>query len=106
MAPTPPEPMAVVRLWDSQDRLLHAASVGVDRRPTRTSVTTETISVPEIHCEHCRTSIEGGLAPLDGVSRARVDIDARQVTVDYDAATVDRAALVRAIEDQGYDVPS
>lgn len=69
-------------------------------------MTTETICVPEIHCDHCRTSIEGALAPLDGVQRARVDIDARQVTVDYDATTVDRAALVRAIEDQGYDVPS
>lgn len=69
-------------------------------------MTTETISVPEIHCDHCRTAIEGALAPLEGVQRARVDIDARQVTVDYDAMTVDRAALVQAIEDQGYDVPS
>jgi copper chaperone len=68
-------------------------------------MTVETIAVPEIHCDHCRTSIEGALAPLGGVDRASVDIDARQVTVDYDDATVDRAALVRAIEDQGYEVP-
>lgn len=68
-------------------------------------MTTETIAVPEIHCDHCRTSIEGALAPLDGVERARVDIDARNVTVDYDSAVVDRDAFVRAIEDQGYEVP-
>jgi copper chaperone len=68
-------------------------------------MTTETISVPEIHCDHCRASIEGALAPMDGVERARVDIDARLVTIDYDEDAIDRAALVRAIEDQGYDVP-
>lgn len=68
-------------------------------------MTTETITVPEIHCDHCRTSIEGALASLDGVERARVDIDARHVTVDYDAAAVDRAALIGAIEEQGYEVP-
>lgn len=67
---------------------------------------TETIVVPAIHCDHCRRSIEGALAPLDGVARATVDIDARQVTVDYDEATIDRGTLIDAIEDQGYDVPT
>ncbi len=69
-------------------------------------MTIETIVVPEIHCDHCRTSIESALAALVGVTRADVDIDARHVTVDYDPATVDRATLVDAIEDQGYEVPT
>jgi copper chaperone len=68
-------------------------------------MTTETIAVPEMHCDHCRASIEGALAPLEGVEHASVDIAARQVTVDYDDAVIDRAALVSAIEDQGYEVP-
>lgn len=67
---------------------------------------TDTIVVPEIHCDHCRSSIEGALAPLDGVARASVDIEARQVTVDYDESTIDRDALISAIEDQGYEVPA
>lgn len=69
-------------------------------------MTTETIAVPDIHCDHCKTSIEGALLPLDGVDQARVDIEARQVTVEYDASTTDRDVLVSAIEDQGYDVPT
>lgn len=69
-------------------------------------MTTETIAVPEIHCDHCKTSIEGALAPLDGVRTATVDIDARAVTVSYDEHALDRDALVAAIEDQGYEVPS
>lgn len=67
-------------------------------------MTTETITVPEIHCDHCRTSIEGALTPLHGVEQASVDVDARQVTVTYDEATIDHDALIGAIEDQGYEV--
>lgn len=66
--------------------------------------TTETISVPEVHCGHCVSSIEGALGPMAGVQAASVDLESRSVTVTYDADTVTRDALVTAIEDQGYDV--
>jgi len=69
-------------------------------------MTTMTISVPEIHCDHCKHSIEGALAPLPGVASARVDIEARMVTVEVDETLTDRGRLVAAIEDQGYDVPA
>jgi copper chaperone len=70
------------------------------------TVTTMTISVPEIHCDHCKHSIEGALAPLPGVRSARVDIDARTVTVEVDQERADRARIVAAIEEQGYQVPA
>jgi copper chaperone len=69
-------------------------------------MTTMTISVPEIHCDHCKHSIEGALAPLPGVASARVDIPARTVTVQVDETMTDRARLVAAIEEQGYEVPA
>jgi copper chaperone len=69
-------------------------------------MTTMTISVPEIHCDHCKHSIEGALAPLPGVASARVDVAARTVTVEVDETLTDRGRLVAAIEDQGYDVPA
>jgi copper chaperone len=67
---------------------------------------TETISVPEIHCDHCKTSIEEAVGAIDGVEGATVDISARTVTVTYDDASVDHGDLVEAIEQQGYEVPA
>ena len=66
---------------------------------------TDTISVPEIHCDHCKSSIEGALRPLDGVVEADVNVRDTSVTVTYDPAMVNRGELVHAIEEQGYEVP-
>jgi copper chaperone len=66
---------------------------------------TDTITVPEIHCGHCKASIEGALQPLAGVTSAEVDIAATTVTVTYDESAVSREAIVAAIEEQGYEVP-
>jgi copper chaperone len=66
---------------------------------------TDTISVPDIHCNHCKTSIEGALAPVKGVARAEVDVPARTVTVEFDPQATTRDALIAAIAAQGYDVP-
>src|SRR4030095_14291222 len=54
------------------------------QRGRRLQMTTMTISVPEIHCDHCKHSIEGALAALPGVASARVDVEARAVTVGLD----------------------
>ena len=67
-------------------------------------MTEEIISVPEIHCGHCKSSIEGALQPLDGVQTASVNIPNTTVAVTYDPDTISRAQLVAAIEEQGYEV--
>jgi len=68
-------------------------------------MTETTLTVPEIHCGHCKTSIEGAVREIAGVSRAEVDIDATTVAVDFDdPATLDQ--IVDAIEGQGYEVPA
>ena len=66
----------------------------------------ETISVPEIHCDHCKNSIEGALNPLPGVDLATVDVPSATVTVEYDQSAISREDIVAAITDQGYDVPA
>jgi len=68
-------------------------------------MTEKTLSVPEIHCDHCKMSIEGAVAAVPGVERATVDIDQATVSVAFDTpATMD--AIIGAIESQGYDVPA
>jgi copper chaperone len=67
-------------------------------------MTSTTLSVPEIHCGHCKSAIEGAVCPLDGVQSVEVDVDGRLVRVEHDDAVTVRA-LVDVIEDQGYDVP-
>ena len=65
---------------------------------------TTILSVPEIHCEHCRTAIEGAVSPIDGVDEVEVDIDSATVRVEHDDE-LGLESVVDAIEDQGYDVP-
>jgi copper chaperone len=63
-----------------------------------------TLSVPEIQCDHCKTSIEGALTQLEGVKAARVDIETSTVFVAY-APPVTLQDIVAAIEAEGYQVP-
>ena len=68
-------------------------------------MTEATLNVPEIHCGHCKMSIEGALDLLDGVDRATVDVPAATVRVTFGPpATLD--GIVAVIEDQGYEVPN
>ncbi|UCG40704.1 MAG: heavy-metal-associated domain-containing protein [Acidimicrobiia bacterium] len=62
-----------------------------------------TLSVPDISCGHCKSSIEGAVGKLDGVSTVEVSIDGRSVDVEFGSPT-DLEAIIAAIEDQGYEV--
>ena len=67
-------------------------------------MSTTTLDVPTISCGHCKASIEGAVGILDGVRSVEVGIDAKQVDVDFDEASVSLDTIVAAIEEQGYDV--
>jgi len=63
-----------------------------------------TLLVPGISCGHCKSSIEGAVASMDGVARVEVSVVKRTVDVEYDPAQLDLAAIVNAIDDQGFEV--
>ncbi|MDH4117878.1 MAG: copper ion binding protein [Acidimicrobiia bacterium] len=67
-------------------------------------MTTTTISVPDISCGHCKSSIEGAVGALSGVSTVEVTIDAKTVDVSFDASSLALDSIIEAIEDQGYEV--
>lgn len=63
-----------------------------------------TLSVPDISCGHCKSSIEGALVPMEGVAKAEVDISKRSVDVSFDDAALSLDTIIQAIDDQGYEV--
>ena len=69
-------------------------------------MTNQVFNVPDIHCDHCATSIAGAVGAIEGVDKVKVQIEDRTVDVTFDDAAVDVAAIVTAIEGQGYEVKS
>ncbi|ENH98053.1 CopZ [Gracilibacillus halophilus YIM-C55.5] len=64
----------------------------------------KTLNVQGMSCGHCKSSVEGALGNLDGVTSAEVDLSSGKVDVSYDDTQVTLADMREAIEDQGYDV--
>lgn len=62
------------------------------------------LSVPEVHCDHCVSSIEGAVGALAGIAKVKVDLGAKDVTVNFDDAQTNVQQIVAAIEEQGYQV--
>lgn len=60
------------------------------------------LKVEGMSCGHCVNSVEKAVSEV-GAS-AKVDLAAKQVTVDYNEAIVKLETIVEAIEEQGYDV--
>jgi copper chaperone len=67
-------------------------------------VNQQTISVPEISCNHCKMSIEGAVGALEGIDKVEVHIEPRTVDVQFNEASVSIEAIYAAIEEQGYEV--
>ena len=64
-----------------------------------------TLSVPDIHCHHCKVAIEEAVSLIPGVGRVLVDVPSATVDLGYeDPATLGQ--IVAAIEAQGYAVPA
>lgn len=64
----------------------------------------EVLSVPEVTCHHCVDAIEGAVGALPGVASVKVDLDRKDVTIDYDDASVGHDSIVGAINGEGYQV--
>ena len=69
-------------------------------------MSTATVRIPGVHCEHCQQTIEGALGDLDGVRSAQVSVAERTVDVEYDEGVVNLDAIKDTIIEQGYDLPA
>ena len=57
--------------------------------------------VPGMTCEHCRVAVTDEVTTVAGVASVDVDLDTKLVRVR--GTGVDRAAVVAAIDEAGYD---
>jgi copper chaperone CopZ len=66
-----------------------------------TDSTTLSLAVDGMSCDHCRVAISGEVGRVPGVQAVNVDLDAKVVRVS--GTDLDKAALVDAIDEAGYD---
>jgi copper chaperone len=62
------------------------------------------LQVPEVHCDHCKSSLEGAVGSLSGVDTVEVTISDATINVAYDPDSVELASIKSTIEEQGYAV--
>jgi copper chaperone len=68
-------------------------------------LSTQTIlQVPEVHCDHCKTSLEGAVGSLGGVAAVEVNVPDATLDVSFDEGTVSLDTIKHTIEEQGYAV--
>ena len=63
-----------------------------------------TLIAPDISCHHCIASIERALTKLNSVRFLKGDPAVKQVTVEYDPSQIELAAILKAMEEEGYPV--
>ncbi len=63
-----------------------------------------TLQVPEVHCDHCKTSLEGAVSALGGVENVEVTVADATLDVTFDDTAVELDTIKRKIEEQGYAV--
>ena len=61
-----------------------------------------TFSVPGMTCGHCEAAIKQEVGAVDGVDGVDVDLETKDVVVT--GTSLDRDALVAAIDEAGFDV--
>ncbi len=62
------------------------------------------LQVPEVHCGHCKSSLEGAVGALGGVEKVDVTIADATIDVAFDESKVGIDTIKGTIEDQGYAV--
>lgn len=58
------------------------------------------LSIEGMSCDHCVRAVTTALAALPGVQVERVEVGA--AAVEFDPARTSRAAIVEAVNDEGY----
>ncbi len=64
------------------------------------------IHVEGMTCGHCVETVTKAVSSLDGISQVSVDLDKKQVTVDFDESRTDMDTISSKIIEVGFEVVS
>jgi copper chaperone len=62
------------------------------------------MQVPEVHCDHCKSSLETAVGAMAGVTSAEVMVADATIDIGFDENAVSLDSIKEAIEAQGYAV--
>ncbi len=62
------------------------------------------LSVPDISCGHCETTVRNALQDKPGVNSVDVDIPAKTVFLDYDESAFSLEQVKEVLDEEGYPV--
>lgn len=55
-------------------------------------------------CEHCVRAVKNAVEDLGGAVSAKVELSAKTAEVEYDENILDKAKIIEAIKEEGYEV--
>ncbi len=61
-----------------------------------------TLSIPEISCGHCTSSIDAALRELDGIKSVESSIADKTTTVEFAPEIISEGAIIEIIDDIGF----
>ncbi len=67
------------------------------------NITQETIKVEGMSCMHCQLRVKKAVEAVEGVQRVDVNLQTKQVTVDYKEGKVNLEKVKAAIRETGYE---
>jgi len=62
----------------------------------------ETLKIPALHCSSCGNTVKGVLNPLPSVEVTQIDVEAKQVSVQFDESVVRLEQIREALEEIGF----
>ncbi len=65
-------------------------------------MTTKTVNIPKINCDHCTGTIEREIGELDGVNSVVADKDYKTATIDWEETVVNWEQIAALLEEIGF----
>jgi copper chaperone len=67
------------------------------------NMTQVTIKIEGMSCGHCQMSVKKAVESVEGIRKADVNLQTKQVTVDYDEGKANLEKVKAAIREAGYE---